>query len=1046
MSPRDNADQSSQVLIPPADASDPASQVPAAQAAEPPDLEQAASDFLFRSKLIADADHTLFEEYDALCDGPGRPTDQAAPDYQQRLDDWLGSQPKYALCLSGGGIRSAAFCMGALRALARNKLLSQFHYLSMVSGGGYIGGWLLRLSALKGGVNEAETFLASDQTGPEVKNLRDFTNFLAPTPGLLSGDVWSGAILYIRNVLVNWMVFLPALMALALVPAVYRDAICAIASGAPLGWDAQSAFALIILAGGLLALGWGVFQACKSLPSHGHDLYPPANSAPATDIGLPAPKIFSKVILPTLIWAGALPLCIAFLSEPPEAILRPVFEDFAPNLARDYFTRPTLDPVWKLLVIPAAAALVMFAAFWIARFAVLAKFSGRQQSLHRQVFADNWWVWGLACLGSGAVIWAVLSAGMFARAEEIAAVGPLLVIIAHTLQTTFYVALRRGGTRADLDREWLARLNARLLLFGVLFAAGATCALILPYWLQWLLSSHTIVANISTIVGLASGPAAALMARQATSLLKQRNGLAASLGVRMFDIATVLSALLFAASLTILLSWSGQGMANGLADLLFERSGGTASPWWGAMVTTVVVIGGLSVIAWQLGHIINVNRFSMHTVYRNRLVRAFLGSSRPPTDRHPDSFVRFDPDDNPRLVSFAPLPRAATPVRLFPVIGTTLNLVGGTRTAWTERKAAPFTITPLRCGSAELEHRQIAAALKRLEQDSNQQDGNKKRQDFAARPVEGGWSEQRPSGAYAQTKTYAGAEFTSGGVNEAQTGLTLGTAMALSGAAISSSMGSRSSAAVSFLLTLFDLRLGMWLPNPACAMLNPAALAPPAKWHIWRTGKPEGTLLGRAAKAAETVEEELNKPMPGNTLRALFNEMRGNTNDQGQSIYLSDGGHFDNLGLYEMLRRRCRCILVIDVTSDPDYTFADLGTALRRASIDLDVRVEFQPVPRTGEPALPSHGHFAAITYPKRGDMPETKGELLVIKPWLPPDTPIEVLAYKTRNQAFPHDTTADQFFGESQFESYRRLGEHIMSGALGQDTDLVRFFKPAMA
>jgi hypothetical protein len=441
----------------------------------------------------------------------------------------------------------------------------------------------------------------------------------------------------------------------------------------------------------------------------------------------------------------------------------------------------------------------------------------------------------------------------------------------------------------------------------------------------------------------------------------------------------------------------------------------------------------------------------MHSIYRNRLVRAFLGSARPPAVREPDTYTRFDPNDNPRLSEFAPDKYNKQPKRLFPVIGVTLNLVGGTRTAWSERKSAPFTITPLRCGAAELQHPQIAEALQRLEDK-----GTSERIVLGARPVEGGWSNYRPTGAYAKTETYAGGERTLGIPGEKESGLTLGTAMALSGAAVSSSMGSHSSPALGFLLTLFDLRLGMWLPNPGAVQLDLASALPhKLMTKLARGSERETSASARAAEdrnrldnAEKKVRDHLNSPKPSNTLVSLFKEMCGNIDDQGEAVYLSDGGHFDNLGLYEMLRRRCKYILLIDVSGDPEYSFAELGMAIRRANIDLDACVHFDPVPCPGHKRLPQGGLYATILYPARkdDDLKEASGELLVIKPWLPDDTPTEVRAYHAGNAAFPHDSTANQFFAETQFESYRRLGEHVTAGVLGHATDIEKLFASARA
>src|SRR5262249_32936048 len=137
-------------------------------------------------------------------------------------------------------------------------------------------------------------------------------------------------------------------------------------------------------------------------------------------------------------------------------------------------------------------------------------------------------------------------------------------------------------------------------------------------------------------------------------------------------------------------------------------------------------------------------------------------------------------------------------------------------------------------------------------------------------------------------------------VEGANRGISLGTAMAISGAAASPSQGYHSSPATAFLMTLFNVRLGAWLANPA-----------------------------------RHLKDELQRSGPAFALWPLASEMFGLADDRGRYLYLSDGGHFENLGVYEMLRRRCRFILVIDADEDRDCLFEDLGNAVRKSFIDL---------------------------------------------------------------------------------------------------------------
>jgi hypothetical protein len=152
---------------------------------------------------------------------------------------------------------------------------------------------------------------------------------------------------------------------------------------------------------------------------------------------------------------------------------------------------------------------------------------------------------------------------------------------------------------------------------------------------------------------------------------------------------------------------------------------------------------------------------------------------------------------------------------------------------------------------------------------------------------------------------------------------------------------------------------------------------------------------------------------------------------------LSDGGHFEDLGLYEMVRRRCRRIVVVDGDQDADRGFEDLGNAVRKIWIDLGVRIEFDKsllLAAEKSAKLAEIPYFAVgtITYVSdpligRPARPP-QGKLLYIKPVVRGDeVAADVIAYKRINPDFPAQSTAQQWFDESQFESYRRLG-HLMT------------------
>ena len=150
------------------------------------------------------------------------------------------------------------------------------------------------------------------------------------------------------------------------------------------------------------------------------------------------------------------------------------------------------------------------------------------------------------------------------------------------------------------------------------------------------------------------------------------------------------------------------------------------------------------------------------------------------------------------------------------------------------------------------------------------------------------------------------------------------------------------------------------------------------------------------------------------------------TTNTSSYVYLSDGGHFENLGLYEMVLRRCRHIVVLDSGADPAFSYEDLGNAVRKIRIDLRIPIDF-PDEYT-QPMLQRKKRCAVgtIRYSEvDGLCPD--GLLIYIKPMLLGDEPPDVESYAVAHPDFPHQSTANQWFDESQTESYRMLGLHTI-------------------
>src|SRR5438034_798400 len=148
--------------------------------------------------------------------------------YDRRLEALyrnIHQRDQAALCLSGGGIRSATFALGVLQGLAHHNLLNNFHYLSTVSGGGYIGSWLSSWishhhNGIQGVSQELQQTAVSklDPEPPAIHHLRAYSNYLTPQLGLFSGDTWALVGTYARNVTMNLWVQVPLLFAAVLLP------------------------------------------------------------------------------------------------------------------------------------------------------------------------------------------------------------------------------------------------------------------------------------------------------------------------------------------------------------------------------------------------------------------------------------------------------------------------------------------------------------------------------------------------------------------------------------------------------------------------------------------------------------------------------------------------------------------------------------------------------------------------------------------------------------------------------------------------------------
>jgi hypothetical protein len=953
---------------------------------------------------VVGTERVLLDEYAALWPkDPTPPTDEAS--YRARA--FAGGQA--ALCLSGGGIRSAAFALGILQALSAKRLLTHFHYLSTVSGGGYIGGWLQRwIHEEPGGAQDVMMKLGGITEPAEVSALRENSNFITPRVGIGSNDTWTALSISGRNIALNWLLFAPLLMFVTVFPNLFAASVLSL----PYRSTLVHQLPLAPLAVSALFAWAAAWHVARELPSYRAETSVKPNQADGW--------LALRIVLPLVGWAiaGTLSIGIDLFSEEPFLVV-PGLALAGTSLAASILgliasglTLPGPDepdhwhplngyrgtfardlPLWiGSLVI--AAAMTLFGALlfkhWVDPQIVEILRNcpklAHDPLLQPRLSAVTFWHKDLP-------LFEVPPACDVPSPSPIAlltVLGPLWLMATQLLIAIVFAGFRNASgrtVRPDGDREWLARLSAVKIKPMLLWAAVGFSVLIFDWALRRYIPGYDM--SLSGMIAVVSGFAAVAGGKSTKSGNSTSTVQGISGFVRKYVPMQGLIALgtgIFIFILFLILGRIEQNGADWIATSIEGWSVSTEPPRLPHWVDPYVVghflfLAGLFVALFFLGRRIQVNRFSLNGLYRNRLARAFLGGAR--RKRDPDPFTGFDAADNVRMHKLAP--SGGHGPALYPVINVALNVTASEKLAWQERKAEPFVFTPLYSGSGMLKPPEWPP--KGVAVDLND-----------------------PPGAYVASNVYGGNE---PDLAMEGCGISLATAVSISGAAASPNMGYHTSAATAFLMTLFNVRLGAWLPNPA-----------------------QGEKMGDAIRASG----------PSNSLMAILRELGGATDDRGRDIYLSDGGHFENLALYEMVRRRCRYIVLSDAGADPDCAFTDLGGAVRKVKIDFDVDISFDALDISSRGKdIGSQRAYAigTIEYPEArhsGSGPEDPearkrrtGRLLYIKPSYFGRLPVDVRSYAEGSKSFPHESTADQFFSESQFESYRRLG-YFFTSALGDD------------
>jgi Patatin-like phospholipase len=969
---------------------------------------------------------------------------QSDPD--EDIYDWARKHRLTGMCFSGGGIRSATFNLGILQGLAVKGWLDRVDYLSSVSGGGYIhswlAAWLKRKSTSRKERNLSDPTLAAWQHvmsrlvplphhepgqpfqavwPSQIQWLRRYSNYLTPHKGAFTGDTWAAVASWIRNVSVNQGLLIAIFLAVLCVPHLFAPNVHLQPYRAT--DPTTSSVVSTVTAGAtttMLTLGLGPVQPIQI----------------ADGLATTPRESFVEVLhryarwdaiaggMPVAPWSKAAFLFFLLAAVSIGRLLRVEYSGSLPwkdnelpdrrgNSLRARFRR--WQVVWANVLI--VAPMLLFGLclthvslshpptplFTLKLFCLLAAlvwvetFSGgalsetvRQEQERRKACAPEsdpqtawqptfrWkakWVLLLALLGvpaamAGALVGMAIAAGLnsfwmrdIARWLLLDCSTSVQVVLGTLLffwLPPVSMVLASGMIGKNFPGwlgEWLARIRGYTLLAGIgwifffgcsLWTPGAATHLWHSPWIKW----PAILTWAGTTLG-------GVLGGKSSKTDGDSNGSSGPLGW-----IAIIAPYVYIAGLAVLLS-----LALEWGSLLIPAE---TFPL-GELGVWIALIVFFACFAALLGWRLDINQFSMHSFYRNRLTRCFLGASN--KKRNPSPITGFDERDSNDLFIDKLKPAEGYPGPM-PIFCCAMNITTGENLAWQERKAASFAFTPLYSGYTV------------------------------------GWTEWRKNlrfnGFVPTAMLYPG-------------GPNVATAVAASGAALSPNWGYHTKPATAFLMTMFDVRLGLWVPNP-------------------RRSEAAGQRIDAAAG-------DVPPASPSFAPFRLLSELLGSVDDTSKYVYLTDGGHFDNMGLYELVRRRCYRIIICDAEEDGSYTYEGIGAAIRKCRIDFGVAINLDLAgisPNTESKLSAAHFVRGTIRYPET--LPGEDGEVIYIKASLTrkaaqdsspsvdtgtvelPDVPGDVQNYKLQHEDFPHDSTAEQWFTESQFESYRRLGQRVVA------------------
>ena len=844
-----------------------------------------------------------------------------------------------------------------------------------------------------------------------VHHLRVFSNYLTPRKGWLSADTWRAVALVTRNLLLTWLVLLPVLLATILAGQLYflaQPFDLGVGNDFTVSEPGRADRTVIeararVAARPLLALG-ALFAVLTVL-------WMRSNNA-----GWALTHNASLVAIMLMV-AGAV---VIYRQQASGEACSGWLDCLRNNPQAVPLSRP--DKVLIAMTGVAAVALCL-QVMWLPSRGLFAAKTGRQ----KQVQSNRATRWQGIVLTTGVVAGLVLAFAGFAHelmptlfeGVNFRSVGATLVSLATAAGTIFtaFHAAPTGGAEARSTRAPSRLSRAALTLTPPLVL------LILAMGGSWLV--HVVLSKVltdfdatlpllsfETFVGVglclvfaayeaAAGirgaertlPAAcALLAVLAAWFMARAFTFGAAApyftaGIANDDFGKAFLCVILACALVMAAGWqrvnpralSLGALAAGVLGALYSSARKASDltlsdawrDYWTGLYGVTALLGFALFWVVALGWMGDPNALSLHAFYRARLVRAYLGASNWRRHLRRSRISDAVEGDDVGLSTLDSCAHGGP----YHLVNTTLNLAGSRDLTVVQRQAAAFLLSKLYCGSVRT--------------------------------------------GYRTTRDYMAGE------------LSLGAAVAASGAAVSPNMGAKTpKAPLAMLLTLLNVRLGFWVPTP--------------HKDYWRL--PQARLWPYY----------------------LLRESLSQTTELSSYCYLTDGGHFDNTGLYSLVERGCRYIVLVDNGADPKPAFEDVGEAIRRCRIDFatEITLDVSGFERTegfrvetsteGPPAASirrddsrgaqqhytvgtvrySEAHGRELGWAADADL---EGIVVWLRPALVADEEADVRQYGLQNAAFPEQPTVDQWFDEAQFESYRRLGEFTATTAFGQPVATLR-------